>query len=579
MVKTIFFIFTTLFLATKSLLSSEIIENIVFQGNKKVKSHLLLSVIASKKKDEFSEGRLEIDKKSLLEFYRTEGFFDTKIAGNVIKGKRGKVIIWQIEEGERTRIDSIIFLGKKDYRVARLLKKRGYGFYSAARIRELEDLLREFYLNSGYYYVDLRIDTSLVGGNRMNLIIRVDEGPVTYIKEIKFRGLVRVRKKDALRISELKKGESYNQKKLYEAARKLYATNLFENIYFKVSPLPRESTSRESLEIRFDCQELKERIFGFGIGYVSPPQRTYHSLTWQHLNFFRRAHIFHLLFEISPDWQGSYNLVLKSTYRIPYISQTKINFASQPFFILDVDKKEAKRIWELGAETGFYYDLTRNLQANITNKYRRLWGSENAVHLCASEASDSLPGQGLRITNSLNLKLLYDTRDDFFSPNAGLYSFSLVEYGGGLLGGSANFYRFSQEIRYFLKLFSILAFRFSTGIIIPHHQTESIPNYEKFYLGGMTTLRGYDEKSMAGDGVLLLNFENRFPLYKTFSGVAFADFGFTKNRNQKEIAYDTGIGLRLGLPIGPLRLDYAVVPKRFKEKNWWKINFGLGNVF
>ncbi len=547
-----------------SLSLAEPIAKVVFLGNKGIKSKLLSQIIVSQKKKEFHSGLLEEDVSSLLEFYRNEGYFSAAIQGEVRREKKGVVVTFRILEGERSRIDSILFLGKKEPKVTELLKKYGYGFYSQGRVKKLEEEIERLYQNSGYYYADLKIDTLLFVGNRVNLVLRMVEGPVCYLWEIRFRGLHRIRDKDALRTTELKKGERYSQKRIYEAVRKLYATNLFENIYFKVNPLTYGAESGDSvlvsqLEVRFDCQELKERIFGFGLGYSSPPARTYHSINWQHLNLLRKRHHLNLLVEVNPDWKGSYRLLVNATYRVPFISWTKINFSSRPFLILDVDQKAGKRIWEIGEETGFYYDLTSNLQANITNKYRRLWGEKESR---------------VEITNSLALNLLSDTRDDFFSPTSGFYSFSLGEYAGGLLGGSNDFYRLSWEGRIFFGGKSVWGGRFSVGKIIPYGRTKEIPNYEKFYLGGMTTLRGYDERAFGGNGFWLMNLENRFPIYKILTGVVFFDIGSIEG-----LEYDTGIGLRLLTPVGPLRVDYAIAPKRLKEKNWWKINLGLGNVF
>ncbi|MEO0100456.1 MAG: BamA/TamA family outer membrane protein [candidate division WOR-3 bacterium] len=548
-------------------LGGEIIERVVFQGNRQLKSRILSQVVVSQKGREFSEEVLGEDIKSLTEFYQKEGFLSVRVSGQSRGGKKGRIVIFQIAEGYKCKIDSLIFSGKEDEGVRKLLFQKGYGFYSANKVRELKEVLLDYYLNAGYYYVDLRVETALVSPEKMNLIVEVEEGPLTYLKEIKFLGLRRIRIKDALRTTELKKGEKYSKKKIYQAARKLYATNLFANIYFKVSPLhsssEKESDKRsESLEVRFDCQELKERIFGFGLGYASPPSRTYHSISWQHLNFFRKVHNLKVLFELNPDWRGSYNLSLKGSYRVPYVSWTKINFLFQPYLFWEVDKNKRKKTWELGEEAGFFYDFTENLQGQFFNKYRRFWGKEDSTR---------------SVINSLNLNFLYDTRDDFFSPTSGIYSFSLTEWAGGLLGGNWDFYRLSQEVRFFFPFLFTQAFRLTIGSLFPYGRTTVLPDYGKFYLGGMTTLRGYDEKSLPGERFFLGNWEWRFLIYKILGGVIFFDLGFT-NLSTK-IAYDLGIGLRLASPVGPWRIDFAVAPPKFASKNWWKINFGLGNVF
>jgi outer membrane protein insertion porin family len=554
-----------LFLILSLLLASgegEVIEKVVFQGNRGIKSQILSQLIISQKGRRFSEEDWQEDINSLSEFYKKNGFFSARIFGKTTKGRKGLVLTFLIEEGVRCRIESIAFLKQKDKGGAKILEKNRPKFYSEAEIEKLEERLRDYYVNLGYYYVDVSIETTFLSPEKMNLLVSVAEGPLAYLKEIRFFGLQRVRLKDALRTTELKPGERYSKKRLYEAARKLYGTNLFGGIYFKVSPVDEEK-KRESLLVRFDCQELKERIFEFGLGYASPPRRTYHSFTWQHLNFFRKAHNLKISLELNPDWRGSYKAGLTGDYRVPYISYTKINFFFRPYLSLDVDKNREERIWELKEEGGFYYDFTPNLVSHLFNKYRRLWGERDSVRT---------------ITNSLNLNLFYDTRDDFFSPNSGVYSFSSVEYAGSFLGGTSDFYRFSQEVRLFCQFLFTQGFRLGVGFIKPYGRTKAVPDYEKFFLGGMTTLRGYDEKSLSGEMMVLFNWEMRFPIKKVLSGVLFFDSGVTEMSDGK-LGYDFGVGLRVLSPVGPLRLDYAVVPKRFAQKNWWKINFGLGNIF
>ncbi len=542
-------------------LRGEAIESVRFIGNQVLKTHSLLGIISTKKGEDFSAEKIERDVSVLFKFYQESGFFTPHISWRTHQGKKGKVVIFEIDEGVRCDVETVLFSGKKIPLIDGFLKK-SFGFYSDEKVKKLEGDLREAYLNSGYYYVEVKVDTILIGPEKMNLSVRVDEGPLCYLSEIKFLGLQRVREKDAWRLSELKKGEIYSKKRLYSAAQRLYGTNLFRAIYFKVSSEREKaagdkSEATESLSVRFDCQEEKERIFAFGLGYSSPPQRTYHSLTLEHLNFLRKLHNLKILSELSPNWRGSYSLLVKGYYRVPFIASTKINFLCEPYLLLE--RGPERKVWEIGEETGFSYEITKNLELSLFNKYRRRTG-----------VIDSARG----ITNSVAERLLFDSRDDFFAPRNGFYSFSIIEYAGGLLGGTNDFWRLSQEVRFFFPLLFTQAVRLNLGLVLPYGRTKDLPDYEVFYLGGMTTLRGYDEKSLSGNQILLFNWETRFPLKKLFGGVLFFDLGFVK-----EIFYDFGVGLRLATPIAPLRLDYACVPERFGKKNWWKLNLGLGNVF
>ena len=112
--------------------------------------------------------------------------------------------------------------------------------------------------------------------------------------------------------------------------------------------------------------------------------------------------------------------------------------------------------------------------------------------------------------------------------------------------------------------------------------------YEKYYLGGQYTLRGYPERSIGpdsigderyGDVLLNLNLEYRIRLPLNFGLVGFFDAGYIDNeiqlRNSDYLKMTAGLGLRYFTPIGPLRLDVGFP----LEKNGTELYFGIYHTF
>jgi outer membrane protein assembly factor BamA len=159
-----------------------------------------------------------------------------------------------------------------------------------------------------------------------------------------------------------------------------------------------------------------------------------------------------------------------------------------------------------------------------------------------------------------------DRRDEFFDPSSGVYLLPMVEFAGGIFGGENDFIRLETEERFFFTLFdNTFAQRFKFGVLFPRN---GVSVYEKYYLGGQYTLRGYPERSIGPDSIgeerygnvlMNLNLEYRIRLPLNFGLVGFFDVGYIDNelelRSSEYLKMTAGAGLRYFTPIGPLRLD------------------------
>ncbi|MCK4418305.1 BamA/TamA family outer membrane protein, partial [Candidatus Aerophobetes bacterium] len=99
---------------------------------------------------------------------------------------------------------------------------------------------------------------------------------------------------------------------------------------------------------------------------------------------------------------------------------------------------------------------------------------------------------------------------------------------------------------------------------------------EKFYIGGIETLRGYEENEFRGDKVLLGSLELRFPLDKNFLGFLFVDAGkaWSGNSSMENFKMGWGVGIRIKTVIAPLRLEYGI-----GEDGEARFYFGMGEGF
>jgi len=583
---------------------STVVSKINFQGNQSFKSNLLKKMLSVREKDLFYDSELERDLSDLELFYESQGFKNIDIDVEVKTALKGKIIYFKINEGHRVKASSIKLSGNSNFsekKIRSLFELKSGDYLIASKISDAEKAIIKLYKNSGYPHVT--IDQQISSDNNyatINFII--NEGSLAFIKDLKVRGNQKVSNKVILRTTEIKVGEKFSLNKLEKARQRLYATRLFERVSFyildtgpsvardlssdttRVAKGDRTTTSSDSLTIRFDVLELPPKSIGFGLGIQTPPARLLLSSEWEHLNFLSKGHGLFFSLSYAPtftsDWRGE----IKSIYRIFYVLNSSINFMMQPSF--KYEKKDSVKQNELNFEAGLSHFFDPKLEIGTYLRYLRIWAN---LPLMFSSQTKS-------ITNSQNFYLRYDTRDNLFTPQKGLFFTTNFQIAGSIFDGNNDFYKTQSELSAFYPILYHFVFgcRLMTGLAIPYGRTTVVPYFEAFNLGGNNGLRGYADKTLGpivfngehyGEAISNINIELRTHFEKLIDFVTFFDIGkVSARKNFTDIKpamfqYSSGAGIRINTPFGPIRFDYAKQLKDAPSKDWGKIHIGLLNVF
>lgn len=174
-----------------TVVENQLINQVVFNGNRKIKDDKLQGIVQTRSQGPYSDSLISADIQRIREAYAAIGRSDVEVTTQVVPVAEGRVnLAFVINEGERTKISSINFVGNNAYsdgRLAAVLQTKESGIlsfltrkdvYNEDKLRADEEALRQFYYNHGY--ADFRVISSEAilneAGNEYTVNITVDEG-------------------------------------------------------------------------------------------------------------------------------------------------------------------------------------------------------------------------------------------------------------------------------------------------------------------------------------------------------------------------------------------------------------------
>jgi outer membrane protein insertion porin family len=203
------------------------------------------------------------------------------------------------------------------------------------------------------------------------------------------------------------------------------------------------------------------------------------------------------------------------------------------------------------------------------------------------------------VVSKIGLSLLRDTRNSLMFTRSGNRTTLSSELAG--IGGDVNYLKLEARTAQFIPTFDkydqTLSIIGRIGTASPYGDSEDVPFYDRFYLGGPDSLRGFehrdvgprdsddDEEAVGGNSYGMLSFEYGFRLAEPLGLVAFSDWGFVNESDYdfspSGYASNWGIGARIILMGSPLKLDLGfplTVPDN-AEDNGAQFNFSFGTRF
>jgi outer membrane protein insertion porin family/translocation and assembly module TamA len=345
-------------------------------------------------------------------------------------------------------------------------------------------------------------------------------------------------------------GERFRQSKVDETRSNLTGLNLFRAVNVDEEP-----GKEPRVDYRIKVEEAPPREVRFGIGYNTEEQ-VRGLASWRHYNFLGGAR------QLGFSARASFiERAVQADFLQPHFpghsNRTRLLFEQaqedEDAFFLDRTRGSPRLDWKATPTvTGFVahrvdYDSLSDVSLSIR---RRLPGiaPSNAILTGLAAGAD------------------WNATDNLLDPTRGWVTSASVEP----VTGDVSFVRMIAEGRLYQPLVGKLgsAFRLRLGVADPIGGTPEIPLYERFYAGGIDSVRGYgrwrvgpfvDDDPIGGRTVVETSIELRHPITNTIGAAVFVDGGRVSLDSYDfpfgHLRYGTGFGVRYKSPVGPLRVD------------------------
>ena len=618
-----------------------LIKRVSIEGNKAFGEGDLKDLIATKEESFLSyftnRGVLDRDILTndvaiLSNHYLDHGYIDQKIDDPVVlRARDGLEIVIRVHEGDQYRIGKVELGGELIENGKDTLKKvkiTSGQIFRGSRLREDIATVTELYTNKGFAFAQVDPVTNVNAQEKnVDIALIVTKGPPVYFNRVLVAGNSKTRDNVVRRELLATEQELYSGNKITQSRNALQRTGYFEDVQLTT----KKTEQPDTVDLHVDIKEGPTGTFTLGAGYSSGDGFLFNASVSEK-NLAGRGQGVSGNFSI-----GSSRQDFIFSFNEPYVNDSRLSmgfdafnterefnsfderrigfgvntnyplkYASLPFFgskstargADELPENAPLTIWD-NMRGGVAYDLTRETIGGID-----------------PGASSSIRNEeGTSLTSAVTPGITYDSRDHFFNPTEGTKSAFSVKFAG--LGGDNRFIKSDVNARWHYPLLKdpnwggayVLALGgslgYGLGLAERSGGQKDLPLFERYFLGGMNSVRGFAERSIGpreqscpepspknpnprcttdvigGEKAAVLNAELTFPIMEQYGlrGVAFFDVGNAFSGSDFAFAdfrRSIGVGGRWMSPFGPLRVELGFPLNKLPGDETSAIGFSVG---
>lgn len=525
--------------------------------------------------DTYDREKLLFDQSQLRNIYMDNGYVRVRVDSSVAEltpDRSAFLVTHTIHEGDRFKFGPIHVTGDFDelpekdlYDVLKVFEGE---WYSRRKVRDSIDKLTDLIGDFGYAFLDIKPERIIMDeASTVGMVFRIAKGKRVYVNRIEISGNTRTLDEVVRREITIVEGDRFSASRLRNSKSRIHRLDFFETVAVTTP----SSEDPELVDIKVKVAEKPTGTFTVGGGYSSQDAFVGTASVNQN-NFLGKGQ--RLVFSFAYSGRKT---EFDVSFTEPYFLGKKLS-AGFDLFNREIDQTDISSVKQktFGGALRLGFPLSKNLRDTISYKFANTEIDEvgsNPSRIIQVQA-DLSPYIQSMVSNTLQ----WDNVDSHMMPSDGRIHRLTTDFSG--LGGDVKFLRLLTDHHLYFPFNDAgewvghLRGRFgiSDGI------GEDIPIFERFFLGGNNSIRGFkggglgprtvEGDSYGGTHFEQLNTELLFPIVglteKGVRGLAFMDAGYLGDWDLPDdiissntIRLTTGVGLHWNSPFGPLRFTLS----------------------
>ena len=556
----------------------------------------------------FKPQNLQRDWVKMTLYGRNEGFADFNLSEPQIdiNPEQTEVSIsYDVTEGEKVDFGTVTFAGNNVFTPQELQEHvymREGKLYNQKDFDDSVIAIQQQYANKGYLQVRVEPQKTIENG-RLNINYDISEGNVFYIDNIDVTGYENTKKYVFTREISIKPGDLYDSAKIQRSQTKILNLGFINDVQIDIQP----TADPQKVDLGFNVVEGRPGMFTAGLA-MSSLDGLYGEVSINHMNLFGRAQRLSLrtLF-------GEEILDYTVSWSTPWIYDKPTS--------LGIDLFNTRRYRSFSDENQAYTEKRVGGRVRVGPRfnddiYQLSFGysfenidiydiDEQFTEPNAHPGDDNYLPEGDQYMSTLSADFAMDTRDNIWDPTSGWRNSLGLSLAGGPIGGDLDLWYLNARSIFNHTVLnvggnypSVFVLSNKIGSVRAYGRTKEVPPYEKFFLGGADTVRGYERAGevgpeYGGTTYYVMNAELRFPLaregrrtmaqFALFADIGnswndFDDLDFSFGPDWKQFKAGVGVGLRFTTPSLPIRIDWGYGLNHKNNEDRSHFYFNISNM-
>ena len=583
------------------------VEAVNITGLHEIPLKKLLAKASNKPGKVYKPQNLQRDYVKMMLYGRNQGYAQFMMTEPKLDYNADKSLVsvsYDVTEGPKVGFGTTAFEGSTVFSDAELKEKVYYRTGKLYNQKDFEDTvsaIQEAYADKGYLQARVQPRYDVQNG-LLNISFDISEGGIFYIDNVDVSGYGKTKKYVFTRELSIHPGDLYDAAKIRRSQTKIMNLGFINDVQVDLQP----TADPQKVDLGFNVVEGRPGMFQAGLA-MSSMDGLYGEVSVNHLNFLNRAQRLSLR-----TMFGKEILDYTVSWYTPWIYEKPTSLGVDAFntrryrsFVTENQAYTEKRVGGRVKVGPRFNDDIYQLSLGYSFENVDIYDIDPNYMYAPGKKPGEYIEKGKTNISTFSADAAIDTRDNMWDPTRGWRNSLGVALAGGPIGGDLDLWYFNARSIFNHTVLNVggnypIVFVLSNkfGSVQPYGRTKYVPPYEKFFLGGADTVRGYERAgeigpAYGGDMYYVMNAELRFPIaregrrnmaqFAFFFDMGnswdhFDDIDFSLGPNENQFKAGVGVGLRFTTPALPIRIDWGYGLNHAKGQDKSHFYFNMSNM-